>query len=222
VGGGALVAVISLLIVIVVANLGREPTGTVGSSPGVSTSAAVSPTRAAAGRAILLASFEDGTEGWWPEPGQEDNGSVSQASDFHTQGSFSLRIDNRGVPERGWYGKNLPSPIDISGKSTVSVDIKTVEAGTQTATAVQLGDNWIWCQSPQPWGFADAGTDRDTVTLHLDADMHCPDGRPSASDLSKLNAVWVWFEGKGSFRLDNVRVTSASSETHGHAQDGWA
>ena len=201
-GGGALVAVISLLIVIVVANLGREPTGTVGSSPGVSTSAAVSPTRAAAGRAILLASFEDGTEGWWPEPGQEDNGSVSQASDFHTQGSFSLRIDSRGDTGLGWYGKNFRSPIDISGKTRVSADIKTLETGTQTAIAIQFGDaNWTWCQSPEPWGFADVGTEQRTLTLDL---AKCPD-RP-ASGTDKLNAVWVWFEGKGSFRLDNVRV----------------
>ena len=152
--------------------------------------------------AISLASFEHGTEGWLPLPDQADNGSVSQASDFHTQGSFSLQINNRGLPERGWYGKNFSSPVDISGKSAVSADIQTLEVGTQTAIAVQFGDaDWTWCQSPQPWGFADAGTDRDTVTLNL---AQCPDRPASGSD--KLNAVWVWFEGKGSFRLDNVRV----------------
>jgi hypothetical protein len=200
-GGGVLVAVISLLIVIFAANSKTPPTQTAGSTPGVSTSPEASPTRAGAGRAILLASFEDGAEGWLPIPGQEDNGSVSQASDFHTQGSFSLRIDNRGLPERGWYGKNFPSPIDIRGKSTVSVDIRTIEVGTQTAIAVQFGDtNWTWCESPA-WGFADAGTKQRTVTLNL---AECPDRPPSGSD--ELNAVWVWFEGKGSFRLDNVRA----------------
>jgi hypothetical protein len=200
--GGVLVAVISLLIVIFTADSNTPPTQTVVSSPNVSTSPEVSATPAGAGGAILLASFEDGTEGWLPIPGQENNGSVSQASDFHTQGSFSLRIDNRGQPERGWYGKNFPSPIDISGKSAVSVDIRTIEVGTQTAIAVQFGDtDWTWCQSPEPWGFADAGTKRRTVTLNL---AKCPDRPPSGSD--ELNAVWVWFEGKGSFRLDNVRA----------------
>lgn len=204
-GGGALAAVITLLIVITAANSQAPPTPTAGSSPGVSTSAEGSPTPAGSGRAISLASFEDGTEGWAPERVQENYGTVSQASDFHTQGSFSLRIDSRGVPERGFYGKKFPSPVDISGKSTVSAEIKTLEARTQTAIAVQFGDaNWTWCQSPDPWGTADAGTDRRTVTLNL-ATMYCPDGHPS-SGLSKLNAVWVWFEGKGSFRLDNVRA----------------
>jgi hypothetical protein len=202
----ALATLLSLLVVVVVAarpagddaNSGAANSGAANSGPANSGAANSGP-------AILLASFEDGTEGWLPEPGQDDNGSVSQASDFHTQGSFSLQIINGGLPERGWYGKNFPSPIDISGKKTVTVDIKTLEAGTQTAIAAQFGDNWIWCQSPQPWEWAHAGTDR-TVTLNLDAAMDCPDGRPSASDLSKLNAVWVWFEGKGSFGLDNVRV----------------
>jgi hypothetical protein len=198
--GGALAAVISLLIVIFAVNSQTPPTQTAGPCPGVSTFPEVSPTRSGSGEAILLASFEDGTEGWLPDPQQADIGSVCQASDFHTQGSFSLRIDSRG--DRGsWYGKNFSSPVDISGKSAVSADIKTLEVGTQTAIAVQFGDaDWTWCESPE-WGFADAGTGRRTVTLNL---AECPDRPASGSD--KLNAVWVWFEGKGSFRLDNVRA----------------
>jgi hypothetical protein len=102
----------------------------------------------------------------------------------------------------GFYGKKFPSPIDIGGKSTVSAEIKTLEIGTHTAIAVQFGDdNWTWCESPEPWGFADAGTARRTVTLNL---AECPDRPASGSD--ELNAVWVWFDGKGSFRLDNVRA----------------
>jgi hypothetical protein len=84
----------------------------------------------------------------------------------------------------------------------VSVDISTREVGTQTAVAVQFGDaDWTWCQSPDPWDVVEAGTDRHTVTLNL---ATCADRPSSGSD--ELNAVWVWFEGKGSFGLDNVRV----------------
>jgi hypothetical protein len=133
-GGGALALVITLLIVIAAVNSQTPPTPTAGPSPGVSASPEVSTTApAGSGGAISLASFEDGTEGWAPIPSQEDNGSVSRASDFHTHGSFSLQIDSRGVPERGFYGKKFPSPIDISGKSTVSAEIKTLEIGTHTA-----------------------------------------------------------------------------------------
>jgi TIR domain len=202
VGAGAFATLLSLLIVIIVVNSETPSTQTAGPCPGVSTFPEVSPARAGSGEAILLASFEDGTEGWLPDPDQGDIGSVCQASDFHTHGSFSLRIDSRGDRELGWYGKNFSSPVDISGKRTVSVDIKTLEVGTQTAIAVQFGDaDWTWCQSPEPWDVADAGTDRRTVTLNL---AECPDRPASGSD--KLNAVWVWFEGKGSFRLDNVRA----------------
>ena len=158
------------------------------------------------GGALPLASFETGTEGWAAEPGQRDNGPTSQASDFHTEGSSSLRVDSAGLPERGWYGKNFDAPIDISGKSAVSLDIRTMGVGTQEAIAVQFAPpDYTWCQSPDPWGSAGPGTDA-TVTIDFD-NMNCPDGPPSASDRTKLTAVWVWFEGKGSFRVDNVRAT---------------
>jgi TIR domain len=197
-GVGAFAAVISLLIVIVVVNSDTTPPQTVGPSPGA---------EPGSDAAISLASFENSTEGWLPEEGQEDNGSVSQASDFHTEGSFGLRIDSNGLPERGFYGKNFDPAVDMSGKSAVSVDIMTLETRTQTAIAVQVGDAWLWCQSPNPWGVAEAGTELLTVTLDLDLDtMDCPEGQPSPSDLTKLRAVWVWFEGKGTFWLDHVRV----------------
>ncbi len=127
-GAGALVAVILVLIAIAAANSPEPPTQTVGPSSGVSMSSNVTPARADSDTAVVLASFEKGTEGWLPNPDQKDNGTVSQASDFHTLGSFSLRIDNRGLPGRGWYGKNFDSPIDISGR-TVSVDISDAGGG---------------------------------------------------------------------------------------------
>jgi hypothetical protein len=77
--------------------------------------------------------------------------------------------------------------------------------GSQEAIAVQFfltEDTWIWCQSPDPWGRVGPETDA-TITLDFD-NMSCPDGSPS--DRTKLAAVWVWFEGKGSFRVDNVRA----------------
>ena len=194
-GVGAIAAVIALLIIIVVVNSDTTPPQTVG------------PPREAdpgSDAAISLASFENSTEGWLPA--KEDNGSVSQASDFHTEGSSSLQIDSNGVPDEGFYGKEFDPPVDITGKNAVSIDIRTLETRTQTAIAVQFGDaNWTWCQSPD-WGVAEARTELLTVTLDLDFDtMNCPDGRPS-SGLNELNAVWVWFEGKGTFWLDNVRI----------------
>jgi hypothetical protein len=171
-----------------------------GASPGPSV-------QTGSGGALLLASFETGTEGWAALPDQANNGRTSQASDFHTEGSSSLRVDSAGLHGRGWYGTEFHPPIDISGKSSVSLDIRTMGVGTQEAIAVQFfltEDTWIWCQSPD-WGRVGPGTDA-TVTLDFD-NMDCGDSPPpSASDRTKLAAMWVWFEGKGSFRVDNVQA----------------
>jgi hypothetical protein len=197
-GVGAFAAVISLLIIIVAVNSDTTPPQTVGPSEGA---------EPGSDAAISLASFEDGTEGWLPD--LEDNGTVSRSSDFHTQGSFGLRIDSYGLPDRGFYGKNFDEPIDVTGKSAVSVDIRTLETRTQTAIAVQV-DDWTWCQSPN-WGVAEAGTDLLTVTLEFDTMTLDAGTTPcrevlSSSDLTTLRAVFVWFEGKGTFWLDNVRA----------------
>jgi CHAT domain len=148
------------------------------------------------------ASFETGLEGWIPR--ESGTGCTSQASDFVTDGSYSLQIDSVS-DEGGWYGTEFEDPIDISDASEMSVDVKTLEVGTETAIAVQLGDDWTWCEPPD-WGAAEAASDWLPVTLELDLEtMNCTDG-PPPSDLSELQAVWVWFNGTGSFRIDNVRA----------------
>ena len=68
---------------------------------------------------VLVASFEDGVEGWRPDPDHPDIGSVKQASDFHTHGSFSLQVDSAGVRGEGWYGAN-GLRLDITGKTTMT------------------------------------------------------------------------------------------------------
>ena len=83
---------------------------------------------------------------------------MRRASDFHTDGSFSLQIDSAGLQERGWYGKQFDPPIQVRGKHALTVDIKTMETGTQTAIAVQVDDDWTWCATPTPdWGQAEPG-----------------------------------------------------------------
>jgi hypothetical protein len=156
----------------------------------------------ASGTATFPASFETGTEGWHPSE-DPDAGCTSQASDFATDGRYGLRIDSTSI-EGDWYGTNFDEPVDISGTSEVSADMRTLEAETNTAIAVQFGDDGTWCETPgDDWGVAEAGTELLTVTLDLDS-MNC-DGSPP-SDLTELWAVWVWFNGEGSFWLDNVRV----------------
>jgi len=141
---------------------------------------------------IPFASFEKDTEEWGPQPRTTATGSTRRASDFATHGSFSLQIDST---KPGWFGREFGAPIDISGKSVIRVDIKTVSGDRRTAIAVQLGESpWTWCQSPDNLDANGA------VTLDL---MKCKRGRPS--DLTELQAVWLYLN-EGSFRVDNVRA----------------
>ena len=114
------------------------------------------------------ASFKTGTEGWQQNIPTPDSGCISQASDFATEGDFSLQIDHDST-EGAFYGAEFwGDPKDITGTSAVSVDMKTLGVGTRTAIAVQFeGD--FWCQPPEDdWVFVPAGTDPLTVTLEFD------------------------------------------------------
>ena len=107
------------------------------------------------------------------------------------------------VPE-GWYGANNLR-LDITGKTTMRFDIMTVGSGTETAVAVQYGND-EWCQLTQPWDWVPARTDLRTVTVELETLSDCSGVEPTSTSRNTLTAVWIWFGGDGSFRLDNVRV----------------
>ena len=153
---------------------------------------------------VLVASFEDNKDGWRPDPDNPDIGSVDQASDFHTDGSYSLQVDSVGLPGEGWYGANNLR-LGITGTTTMRFDVMTLGSGTETAVAVQYGND-EWCQSPQPWEWVPARTDLRTVTVELETLVDCYGAQPTSASRNILTAVWVWFAGDGSFRLDNVRV----------------
>ena len=207
-GVGACAVVIAVLVSIALVNSDgtSSSTRTDDGSPGASFSTepdgGSTPSEPGSDVIVLVASFEDGKEGWGPDPDQPGIGSVKQASDFHTHGSFSLQVDSKGVRGEGWYGAD-GLDLDITGKAALSVDIRTLNSGTQTAIAVQYGDG-AWCQSRGEWKSVPAGTDLRTVTFELET-LECVD-EPASSSRNNLTAVWVWFAGDGSFRLDNVRV----------------
>jgi mannan endo-1,4-beta-mannosidase len=177
---------------------------------------------AATGSANIPASFETGTEGWQPIGDTPDAGCTSQSSDDATDGDFSLRIDNARA-DGAFYGvpyDELGEPIDITGATELSVDMKGLDKDAPTAIAVQffLGtdpavasdDEWAWCESPNwvPAGeLVEAGTVWITVTLDLDFEtMNCGAAEPTSSDLAEVQAMWVWIGGTGSFWIDNVRA----------------
>jgi hypothetical protein len=163
-----------------------------GGSPGPAVQTDQSPDAAK-----LLASFETGTEGWAAHPDTPDIGSTSKASDFATDGDFSLQVD---PSKAGFFGTEFARPIDLSGKSAVRVDVETVVSELpKTKIAIQLDvrERSFWCGSDN----LDA---TGTVTLDF-ATMRGPDCRPRPSDLTEVTAVWLYLN-EGSYRVDNVRA----------------
>lgn len=148
--------------------------------------------------AIKLFSFETGTEGWASASWQTNAGAVSQSTAFATDGSHSLQVD---AVDGGWFGVTLaPTPANLTPKTHFKFDLETTSAGTSQNAAIQSGDGWTWCQGTA-WTWTNPGT---TATVDLDlAALDCGGGTP---DYSKVQAIYVWFNGGGTFYLDNVRA----------------
>jgi hypothetical protein len=149
--------------------------------------------------AILLASFEAGKEGWAADADNPDIGFTNRASDWSTDGDFSLRID---PTSGGFFGREFGAR-DLTGKRAVRVDIKTMKGPPMTRIAIQLtvGDDYFWCESADDLdATGTASIDLGTMRCYL---RERPVARPS--DLTEVRAVWLYLN-KGSFRVDNVRA----------------
>lgn len=144
--------------------------------------------------AILLASFETGTEGWGSANWQTNAGVVEQSADYASQGSYSLKVT---TADGGWFGVVYGVPINLTGKTHLKFEIKALGTGTSQNAAIQVGANWDWCQGT--WGWINPNT---TTTVDIDLlNLGC-----TSPDLSQVHSVYVWFSGGGVFYLDNVRA----------------
>jgi mannan endo-1,4-beta-mannosidase len=104
------------------------------------------------------------------------------------------------LPSRG-YGPRPARPEHgqplLTGKTRFKLEIKTAGAGTSRNVALQLGAGWQWCEGS--WGWINPGQ---TETVELDmGSLSC-----GIADLSRLQAVYVWFSAGGTFYLDAVRA----------------
>ena len=144
--------------------------------------------------AILLASFETGAEGWASANWQSNAGTVEQSADYASEGSHSLKVT---TADGGWFGLNFSVPVNLTGKTHLKYEIKTLAAGSSLNAAIQIGANWEWCQGL--WGWSNPGT---TTTVDIDLlNLSC-----ASPDLSQVNSIYIWFSGGGVFYLDNVRA----------------
>jgi mannan endo-1,4-beta-mannosidase len=149
--------------------------------------------------ATLLYSFENDTQGWAAASWQTDAGTVSRATDFATQGASSLEITATGG---GWFGLNVAEEVlDISGKTQIKYDLRTLAAGTSVNIAVQ-DRNWLWCEGT--WGWQDPGT---VATVSFELGTLTGNGAPCAiENLTDVNAIWVNVSGGATVNVDNVRA----------------
>lgn len=145
--------------------------------------------------AIQIQSFEDGTVGWAPLFAPA-TGTVTQSSVWATDGSKSLEISVTG---EGWFGGGLPTPVDLTGKTKIKLDLQTLGAQTYQKLSIKVGNDWTWCEQSSG---GDPNTPANTVaTISIDlTNLTCAGG-----DLTKLQAVNIYLQ-KGTFRIDNIRA----------------
>jgi mannan endo-1,4-beta-mannosidase len=148
------------------------------------------------GAPIQFASFEDSTlDGWASASWQTNAGTVSQEATFHTDGSYGMHVD---AADGGWFGTNLATPVDISAKSALKVDVQTgAAAGTSVDIAVQVGSGYTWCQGAFAWVPQSTTT---TFVADLTNGFSC-----DSSTLNDIRAIWVYIS-PGAFDIDNVRA----------------
>jgi mannan endo-1,4-beta-mannosidase len=148
--------------------------------------------RALPGDPVVLASFESGVDAFAPGSWQPNAGTVTQTTDFHTDGAHGLRVT---AADGGWFGvANLAEPVDLAGKSLFRYDLRAGAAGTSISIALQVGPSFTWCQSG--WGWVDAGT---TTVVEIElSSLSC--------ESADVRSIWVWFSGGASFDIDHVRA----------------
>jgi uncharacterized protein (TIGR03437 family) len=107
------------------------------------------------------------------------------------------------VTAGGWFGAALSSPVDLTGRPTLSIDFQASVSGS-AAIAFQSGSGGVWCQNAT-WPTVAANTTT-TVTVQLNlSQLQCYSGSPTYSDIT---SVWVWLGNPGTFYLDNLRAAA--------------
>ena len=142
-------------------------------------------------------SFETGTEGWAPAYWEKNAGRVEQSADYASEGSYSLKII---TADGGWFGVLYDSPINLTGKTHISFEIKMPAIGASQSTGIQVGGDWGFCTGEGTGGWINPGT---TTTVNIDLlNLGCI----SSPNLSQVYSLYIWFRGSGIFYLDNVRA----------------
>jgi alpha-galactosidase len=143
-------------------------------------------------------SFEDGTDGFTvANPGT--GGTVAPSTEFHTDGTAGLRVTTP-VPGN-WFGAPVPASLDLTGRSGLAFDLRAEDVGTVGEIAVQVGDDYSWCQGGR-WAWTNPRASR-TITEPFD-DIECPSD--VTLDVSQIRMVWVFLNTGGVIHIDDIRA----------------
>jgi mannan endo-1,4-beta-mannosidase len=131
----------------------------------------------------VLFDFTDGAQGW-----------AGAGTATATDGRLAVDSTN------GWFGAQLPSPLDLSARTRLSVDLVST-TGAGPILSLQVGDAYTWCQAaPLPYG-SEPRTGDDALVFDLTTlDEACTAG------LSDVRAVNVFFNA-GQHVIDDVEVS---------------
>jgi alpha-galactosidase len=142
-------------------------------------------------------SFEEGDEGF-TIANPADGGSVARSDVFHTDGDFGAEVV---TPSTGnWFGRTFAEPLDLTGATMLKFDVHAADTGTVGEIAVQVGDEYTWCQGGR-WAWTNPHSSR-TVTAEF-AHLGCPAG--VTVDSARIRAIWLFFNGEHVY-VDNVRA----------------
>ncbi|WGT47080.1 cellulase family glycosylhydrolase [Tessaracoccus lacteus] len=166
----------------------------IGNGRTTSTATLTVTVRPAAGDPVVLASWEDGLEGWTAANWQSDAGALTTGPSGATDGDSALQVASKGA----WFGSPADDPtLDLSARRSIEFDLTTGDVGTSVSVAVRYGDAWTWCQSP--WHWVPENTS-ETVTVGLET-FGC-----ATADLAEVHDVLVYF-GAGSYSVDRLTLS---------------
>lgn len=146
------------------------------------------------GTPYTLFSFEDGTDGWQGASFQTNPGTVMASGDWAADGVQSLEIT---AADGGWFGTVQSPAQNWTGRTQLNFQVQTLDQGTSTAAVLQVGSNYLWCQSD--FGYIPANT---VIGVSIDlTKMGC--GVP---DLSQVQSIFLYFSPGATYYLDQVQI----------------
>ena len=151
-----------------------------------------------------LFNFEDGIDTWGPASYNVGAGAVAQAMQGATSCTHSLQINSTGGGFFGPTYNTTPLPLHTAGISKLLFDITTGSTGTSQSVAVQFGSDYHYCSTPFTYQNANSTSTLTVDLKSLATAANCFGSAPA--DISIIQGFFVYFNGGGTYYVDNIRT----------------